>query len=947
MNVNPSWLRAVASLLLVCLTGRSFAQQTQKVYLTGTDKDHTVAWDFFCSKGQNSGKWTKIRVPSNWELQGFGQYSYGIQNRQDSTKTDEVGRYRHSFNVPQAWRTGRVFIVFEGAMTDTEVKVNGQLVGEPHQGGFCQFQYEITPFLQPGRNRLDVTVHKESANRSVDVAERHGDFWTFGGLYRPVYLEIVPARFIERVAIDARADGRFRVDVFSSNATAGQELTAQVQTLAGQNVGPVFRVKINPANPKTTLEQVFPNVKLWNAETPNLYQVVVSLTDARGVVHTRTQRFGFRTIEVRKSDGVYVNGQKIMLRGCNRHTFVPETGRTTSKAVSIKDVQLMQEMNMNAVRMSHYPPDAHFLEVCDSLGLYVLDELTGWQNKYDTLVGRKLVRELVNRDVNHPSILFWDNGNEGGWNRDLDGDYALLDPQQRPVLHPWERFNGFDTKHYLSYGYLANSALYDPDILMPTEFMHGLFDGGHGAGLDDFWELMLKHPHCAGGFLWSFMDEGVVRTDKSRPDRSRRPAARKPDVIDVFGNYAPDGILGPHYEKEASFYTIKEIWSPVRITKTSLPGSFDGKLEVENHYSFTDLNQCRFTWQLVSFPKPTAASRQATVNQTGQPQPIAVAAGETGYLRLNLPASWRESEALYLTATDPHGKELFTWSWPIPAAHEAAPQGLLAASAAASSPAAAAVEARETEKLLSVKVGKLTYTFDKATGYLSKVDNSKTTISLSNGPMLAGVRLALKSFRHFAGQGGYELDARYEGEGSSFSAHWLLAANQPAELTYQYAQRGDADFMGVTFEYPEAKVTGMKWRGRGPYRVWKNRLRGLQYGVWHKEFNDTATGEEFAYPEFKGYHSEVSWVVVETKEGNFTVQVEGEPLFLQMLQPRKPKAAANDNTSPAFPTATLGFLNSISPIGTKFQTANQLGPQSQKNTMLNSTPVQGKLKFSF
>ncbi len=936
MTINLFWLRAVASLLLVCWAGRGFAQQTQRVYLTGTDKDHTVAWDFFCSKGHNSGKWTKIKVPSNWELQGFGQYSYGIQNRQDSTKANETGQYRHAFNVPKAWKTGRVFIVFEGAMTDTEVKVNGQLVGEPHQGGFCQFQYEITPFLHPGRNRLDVTVHKESANRSVDVAERHGDFWTFGGLYRPVYLEVVPTRFIERVAVAANADGRFQVDVFCSNATAGQALTAQVQTLTGQKVGSAFGASINPANPKTTLAQVFPNVKLWNAETPNLYQVAVSLTDARGVVHTRTQRFGFRTLEVRKSDGVYVNGRKIMLRGCNRHTFVPETGRTTSKAVSLKDVQLMQEMNMNAVRMSHYPPDAHFLEVCDSLGLYVLDELTGWQNKYDTLVGRKLVNELVSRDVNHPSILFWDNGNEGGWNRALDGDYALLDPQQRPVLHPWERFNGFDTKHYLSYAYLANSALYDKDILLPTEFMHGLFDGGHGAGLADFWELMLKHPHCAGGFLWSFMDEGVVRTDKSGPPgQSRRGAARKPDVIDVFGNYAPDGILGPHYEKEASFYAIKEIWSPVRITKTSLPPSFNGTLEVENHYSFTDLSQCKFTWQLVSFPKPTDTSRQATVNQTGQPAPVAVAAGETGYLRLKLPASWRASEALYLTATDPHGKELFTWSW------------LLAASAAASSPAAAAVEARETEKLLTVKAGKLTYTFDKVTGYLTKVDNAKTTISLSNGPMLAGVRLALKSFRHVATQGGYELDVRYEGDGSSFSAHWLLAANQPAELTYQYAQRGEADFMGVTFDYPEAKVTGMRWRGRGPYRVWKNRLRGLQYGVWHKAFNDTATGEEFAYPEFKGYHSEVSWVVVETKEGNFTVQVEGEPLFLQMLQPRKPKAAANDNTSPAFPTATLGFLNSISPIGTKFQTANQLGPQSQKNTMLNYTPVQGKLTFSF
>lgn len=932
MNTNPLWVRIAISLLLINLAGQSFAQQTQKVYLTGTDKDHTVPWDFFCSKGQNSGKWTKIAVPSNWELQGFGKYSYGHQNRRDSTKADEVGQYRHTFDAPSGWKSGRVFIVFEGSMTDTEVSLNGKRVGEPHQGGFCQFQYEITSFLKTGRNQLDVTVHKESANRSVDVAERHGDFWAFGGIYRPVYLEIVPQQFIQRLAIDAKADGQFSVDVYSANTKANQRLEAQVQTLTGQNVGSAFSVPINPAYEKTTLRQAFRDVKLWNAETPNLYQVVVTLKEGNKPIHTRTQRFGFRTVEVRKSDGIYVNGRKVMLRGVNRHTFVPETGRTTSKAVSINDVKLMQEMNMNAVRMSHYPPDVHFLDVCDSLGLYVLDELTGWQNKYDTLVGRKLAKELVIRDVNHPSILFWDNGNEGGWNRGLDGDYALYDPQQRTVLHPWERFNGFDTKHYLNYAYLVNSALYDNDILMPTEFMHGLFDGGHGAGLDDFWDLMLKHPHCSGGFLWSFMDEGVVRTDKR--------VAGQPDVLDVFGNYAPDGIIGPHYEKEASFYTIKEIWSPVRISRTQLSRSFEGNLEVENHYSFTDLGQCRFSWQLVSFPKPTDTSRQPIVNQTGQPQPVAVPAGERGYIRLNLPANWRDSEALYLTATDPGGRELFTWSWMIPPVTDIATKVLLAGTTSA------AVEANETETQLVLKAGSLTYTFDKTTGYLNKVNNTKSDISLANGPMLAGIKLPLKSFRHFAGPRGYEVEARYEGEGNSFTAHWLFAPAQPAELTYQYTQRGDAEFMGVTFDYPETNVTGMKWLGRGPYRVWKNRLKGMKYGVWHKDYNDGVTGENFITPEFKGYHSDVKWVVLETKEGNFTIQTD-DPLFLQIMQPRKPKAAANDNTSPAFPTGSIGFLNSISPIGTKFQQANQMGPQSQKNAMLNYTPIQGTLRFDF
>lgn len=929
-----SWLRSIAiGLFLLSLSGLAAAQQTQRVYLSGTDKDHTIAWNFFCNKGMNSGKWTKIAVPSNWELQGFGKYSYGIQNRQDSTKADETGRYKHPFAVPKDWKSKRIFIVFAGSMTDTEVKINGKAVGPTHQGGFTQFHYEITPFIKAGRNLLEVTVHKESANRSVDVAERHGDFWTFGGIYRPVYLEVVPPQFIERVAIDAQASGAFSVDVFSSKTAAGQKLEAQVQTLAGQNIGPSFSASIDPAAEKTTLKQVVKNVKRWNAETPTLYQVVVTLHGPRGPVHTLTRRFGFRTVEVRKSDGLYVNGQKVMLRGVNRHTFVPETGRTTSKAVSIADIKLMQEMNMNAVRMSHYPPDVHFLDACDSLGLYVLDELTGWQNKYDTPVGRKLVKELVVRDVNHPSILFWDNGNEGGWNRDLDGDYALYDPQKRTVLHPWERFNGFDTKHYLNYAYLANSSLYDADILMPTEFMHGLFDGGHGAGLDDFWSLMLQHPHSSGGFLWVFADEGVVRTDKKNPHGSA--------VVDVFGNYAPDGIVGPHHEKEASFYTIKELWSPVRITRTVLPRQFDGKIEVENHYSFTDLSQCRFSWQLVSFPQPADPSTQASVNGSGQVANVAIPPGETGYLHLNLPANWANSEALYLTATDPNRRELFTWSWPIPAPEQTP------ATVTSPSPVPAAAAVTESGNALTVKTGSQTYTFNKTTGYLVNVMNAAAEIPLTNGPMLAGVKLTLKSFRHFAGKTGYEVLAEYEGNRNQFAAHWRLAAGQPAELTYAYSQQGAADFMGITFDYPEPLITGMKWLGRGPYRVWKNRLKGLKYGVWHKAYNDFVTGEDFKYPEFKGYYADVKWVVIETKQGGFTVYADEKIPFLQMLQPRRAKAATNDNTNPPFPTGSIGFMSGISAIGTKFQTADQMGPQSQKNTMLNSTPIKGTLRFDF
>ena len=154
---------------------------------------------------------------------------------------------------------------------------------------------------------------------------------------------------------------------------------------------------------------------------------------------------------MRPRDGVYLNGRKIVLKGINRHSFNPKTGRTLTREQNYADVRLIKGANMNAVRMSHYPPDPAFLEAADELGLYVLDELAGWQGFYDTPTGARLIGQIVRRDVNHPSILFWDNGNEGGWNRENDGEFDRWDPQRRPVLHPWAIHSGINTDHYENY----------------------------------------------------------------------------------------------------------------------------------------------------------------------------------------------------------------------------------------------------------------------------------------------------------------------------------------------------------------------------------------------------------------------------------------------------------------------------------------------------------------
>ena len=224
--------RKKRNLFFPCLLLFSFAfipksastQLTELRYLSGTGSDQTVNWDFYCTAGMNSGKWTTIPVPSCWELQRFGKYDYGYAR--DSVRGKEQGLYKLEFSVPSSWNNKKVNIVFEGVMTDADVKINGKSAGPIHQGAFYCFKYDISSLLNPGeKNVLEVTVSKHSSNESVNAAERRGDYWIFGGIFRPVYLEALPKEHIEHVAIDAKANGIFSANVL---ATGGNRLVIQL-----------------------------------------------------------------------------------------------------------------------------------------------------------------------------------------------------------------------------------------------------------------------------------------------------------------------------------------------------------------------------------------------------------------------------------------------------------------------------------------------------------------------------------------------------------------------------------------------------------------------------------------------------------------------------------------------------------------------------------------------
>ena len=920
-----------------------------------------VEWDFLCSDGRNSGKWTKIGVPSCWELQGFGTYQYGMRFYGKATPegiADETGKYKHEFTLPKAWEGRQILLVLEAVFTEARVQINGRKAGNgTYQGGFTRHTIDVSDriFFGNKKNRLEVEVLKESTNPQVNLAERRADYWNFGGIWRPVFIISKPAQNIARVAINAKADGRFMADVFLNRALPNGSVCVDIIDANGKKVA--SSPAVTTASDLGKVDFCVKGIKTWNAEQPNLYTAVFTLKNAEGrTLHVERQKFGFRTIEYRhsyemrnekgvmrneagahvygcKEDGVFINGKKVIFKGANRHSFRPETGRTLSKQKNIEDVLLIKSMNMNAVRLSHYPADPEFLDACDSLGLYVECEQPGWHWAHETITGSNIVEEMVTRDVNHPSIIFWSNGNEGGFNYELEPVFTRLDPQQRVVLYPWANRNGFETKHYRSWGETAEF-MRQKEIFMPTEFLHGLYDGGHGAGLKDYWKMMMANPRCAGGFLWDLMDQGVVRTDMN-------------NIVDCMGNFGADGIVGPHMEKEGSFYTIREVWSPVQVLY------FDsGAFTIQNCYNFTNLKDCKFSYRLLKMPE-YGKTDVKVIKEVKLPSPDA-APGEKAQLKIER----TDADVIELKAIDPYGKEIFTWGHKHWTKHGHFNKPYLKENTQKYS-------YTEDDNQLMVQNGTRQYTFCKKTGRLMGVSVGGKNISFNNGPRFVAAKRSDRSddgfynhddkqaekkktqYTEYADQGQFAgftfndstLVVNYL-HGSINKVTWRFLADGGVYMNVDYYFNGVVDLMGICFDYPETMVKSKQWVGKGPYRVWQNRQEGPQYGLWQNDYNDPIPGESFEYPEFKGYFSNVAWMKLNTSEGAIGIETMNDKIGV--YTPRD----GRDHILYTLPETGISILKAIPGVRNKVNTTDLNGPSAQPHWSKGKGRINAILRFN-
>ena len=930
------WITCAIAICLLATASNAELLTTQVQPLSGMGDagESAVYWDFQLDKGRRSGVWTKIRVPAVWEQEGFGAYLYGIAARgkrdDDAAIPRERGVYRITFEVPEHHRDSHVRLVFGGVMTDATVLINGEAAGAVHRGGFYQFNYDVTSKIRAGQtNTLEVIVDKESADASVNRAERRGDYWTFSGIFRPVWLEYNPQEHIERVAIDATADGSFTAQIYLSVPTEMPQRRARVhlRNSEGKQIASSKWFIMPAGGEQLAIRSHVSQPKLWTAETPHLYSAHFEL-ETRSAnepwrrTHETHERFGFRTFEVREGDGLYLNGRRIILKGVNRHSFLPTSGRTLTKQDNQRDVQLMKEANLNAVRMSHYPPDKSFLEAADEAGLYVVNELAGWQGSYDRGTGAQLIGELVRRDVNHPSILFWANGNEGGWDAANDAEFARWDPQRRPVLHPWAINSAINTDHYETYDSTARLNVGE-HIFMPTEFLHALHDGGGGAGLEDYWEVMRSGPHPAGGFIWAWRDEGIERTDQE-------------GRIDNHGNAAADGVIGPHGQKEGSHYAIKEIWSPVQLNDVRIEGS-KIHFAVENRYDFLSLTTTRFRWRTLRLPTAEQWLDKPIEIARGEVQGPSIDAGDRRNWSIDLPSTaLRSATHLYVEVIDAAGRKLWTWSTAAPSTGEL--------SNADSSRSITCAD--PTQRISDFEIA-----FDDTTGWITQASYKGRVYPLTGGPRLVAFRrddltyvpvekeeARLESFRRLTSDPeGRIAIAKYSGIIREVT--WSIV-NGCLGLDYELAPNDTFDLLGIAFDVPEDWVASKRWLGNGPYRVWQNRTAGGSLGIHENVFSEDIPGQSYAYPEFKGYFSDWTWLALNGKDGHsILASNESRIPFVGVYSP------SGGLQLPEFPATGWSFLHVIPAMASKFKKPTDLGPSSQPQ--LVSSPVRGRIAFSF
>jgi beta-galactosidase len=572
----------------------------------------------------DDGDWTPVEVPGNWTLQGFDRPHYtNIQmpfpgSPPELPDANPTGLYRRRFRLPDGWSGRRVVLHFGGAESVLYVWLNGSFVGMSKDSRLPA-EFDVSPHLLPAADAVQ-TLAVMVVRWSDATYIEDQDHWFMAGLHREVYLYSTGPEYVADLQVVADLDeacrnGRLRVRAqvgFASAPRAGLRVEARLVDARGRDVlrralGGEVPVAGNPyvfAGHDVVLECEVRAPRRWSSEAPHLYRLVVSLLDPEGqCLEAVSTRIGFRRVEVKERE-LRINGRPVYIRGVNRHDHDERRGKALTREAMLADVLLMKQFNFNAVRTAHYPNDPHFYDLCDEHGLYVVDEANIESHaflkslchdpRYTSAFVERGMR-MLQRDKNHACVILWSLGNESGYGPSHDamaGWMRRYDPT-RPLHYEgaleWDWYREHAVTDVVCPMYSPIDQLvawarsgYGERPLILCEYAHAM--GNSSGSLSDYWEAFESHPGLQGGFIWDWIDQGLLRCDED----GREYWAYGGDFGDTpnDGTFCLNGMLGPDRRPRPAMFEFKKLAQPLRVSARSLR---NGRIRVHSKQDFESL----------------------------------------------------------------------------------------------------------------------------------------------------------------------------------------------------------------------------------------------------------------------------------------------------------------------------------------------------------------------
>ena len=587
----------------------------------------------FYKKDFDASNWNTIKVPANWELNGYGVPIYvNVDNEfrpndppYAPTVDNPVGCYVTEFEIPKTWRNRQVYINFGAVKSAYYLWINGQFVGYTEDAK-TNAEFDITPYVHKGTNRLAMKVYRFSNGSYFECQ----DFWRLSGIERDVILYSKPQVNVSDYEVHAGLDetyqnGTFAIDITLDNPSgkAIKNGTLAVSVYDGEKevVSLQKPLKESVGNNYLALDHSVPDVKSWSAEHPYLYRLEIKILDRKGKALEQLEtNIGFRTSEI-KDAKLLINGQYVLIKGVNRHEHDPYTGHVISRELMEKDIAMMKQMNINTVRTCHYPDDPYWYELCDKYGLYVWDEANceshaqGYGEKslakdpqYRDMIWSRN-RNMLERDKNHPSVIMWSMGNECGNGANFEYTYDWMKDRDhsRPVTYEraiYDRNTDVIGLMYASPKYLQRFVHEELDSLrrpfIMVEYCHAM--GNSMGGLEDYWDVIESEEQLQGGCIWDWVDQSfIVHDDKKDVDW----LAVGGDFGHAYGvgdddAFCANGVVSSNRIPHHHAAEVQKVYQPIKFKPIDVKA---GIFKVTNWLSSTNLSSFEVSYQIYSNEK--------------------------------------------------------------------------------------------------------------------------------------------------------------------------------------------------------------------------------------------------------------------------------------------------------------------------------------------------------